>query len=300
MTIRALVIGRQGQVARALARTLWPVGGTMVFRGRDSLDLARATSDDLLGAITSARASIVVNAAAYTAVDRAENDRDAAFALNRDGPARLAGACARAGVPLIHLSTDYVFDGAKQGAYLEGDPVGPVNVYGASKEAGEGAIRANLPTHVILRSSWVFSPFGVNFLNTMLRLGAERDELRIVADQHGCPTSAYDLARAIVAVAVEIARGCADVYGTFHACNAGATTWHGFASAIFTEAAQRGVKPPQLHAIATSDYPTPARRPMNSVLDTTRFSTTFGFIMPDWRAGLGRCIDERLAETVRA
>lgn len=300
MTIRALVLGRQGQVARALARTLWPVGSTIVFRGRDSLDLAAATADALHDAIRSARASVVVNAAAYTAVDKAESERDAAFALNCDAPARLSAACAQAGVPLIHISTDYVFDGAKQGAYREDDPVNPLNVYGASKEAGERAIRAALPTHVILRTSWVFSPFGANFLNTMLRLGAERDELRIVADQHGCPTCAYDLARAVVAVVAEISRGRSDVYGTFHVCNQGATTWHGFAAAIFSEAAARGQRQPRLAAIATSDYPTAARRPMNSVLDTTRFTTSFGFTMPNWREALVRSIDERLAEAVRA
>jgi dTDP-4-dehydrorhamnose reductase len=300
MTIRALVIGRQGQVARALARTLWPVGSTMVFRGRDSLDLAAAGVHELRAAIEAARATIVVNAAAYTAVDKAESETDAAFALNRDGAARLAASCAQAGVPLIHISTDYVFDGAKESAYREDDPVNPINLYGASKEAGERAVRAALPAHAILRSSWVFSPFGTNFLNTMLRLGAEREELRIVADQHGCPTSAYDLARAIVAVAQDFARGRDDAFGTFHVCNAEATTWHGFAAAIFDEAAARGLRRPRLQAIATRDYPTPARRPANSLLDTARFTATFGFAMPPWRAALGRCIDERLQQTAHA
>ncbi len=182
---KILIIGHSGQVASELARGAWPRGVGIEFRGRDSADLASPAS--LETAIAASRPRVVINAGAYTAVDKAESEKVQALIVNRDGPAALAAACARADAALIHISTDYVFNGAKEGAYVEDDAVGPLSVYGQSKEAGERLVRAALPQHVILRTEWVYSKFGQNFVKTMLRLGAERDELRIVADQRGCP-----------------------------------------------------------------------------------------------------------------
>lgn len=291
---KILVIGHSGQVASELARGAWPRGVGIEFRGRDSADLASPAT--LETAIAASKPRVVINAGAYTAVDKAESERVQAFVVNRDGPGALAAACARHNAALIHISTDYVFNGAKAGAYVEDDAVGPLSVYGQSKEAGERLVRAALPQHVILRTEWVYSPFGHNFVKTMLRLGAERGELRIVADQQGCPTSARDIATTIIAIAGAIIAGKSDGYGTFHYCGAGATTWCDFARAIFADAAAHGVQTPAIHAIATADYPTPATRPKNSVLDCTRLTKTYGIAPTPWRAALKACIDELMAQ----
>jgi dTDP-4-dehydrorhamnose reductase len=289
---KILVIGHSGQVASELARAAWPRGVGVEFRGRDSADLASPAS--LETAIAASRPRVVINAGAYTAVDKAEGERVQAFIVNRDGPAALAAACTRAEAALIHISTDYVFNGAKNGAYVEDDAVGPLSVYGQSKEAGERLVRAALPQHVILRTEWVYSPFGQNFVKTMLRLGAERDELRIVADQRGCPTAARDIAATIIAMAGAIIAGKTDGFGTFHYCGADETTWCDFARAIFADAAAHGVKTPTIHAIATADYPTPATRPKNSVLDCARIGAVYGIKPTPWRAALKTCMDELL------
>ncbi|MGQ3031182.1 MAG: dTDP-4-dehydrorhamnose reductase, partial [Ferrovibrionaceae bacterium] len=237
--------------------------------------------------VAAMKPGVVVNAAAYTAVDKAESDADQAFLVNRDGPAALARAAAAVGAPLIHVSTDYVFDGTKDGAYTEDDPVAPVSVYGRSKEAGERAVREAAERHVILRTAWVYSPFGNNFVKTMLRLGAEREELRVVADQRGCPTAAADIAAAIVRLA-----GADHGWGTYHYSGAGPTTWHGFAEAIFAGAAARGAKvPARVTAIGTADYPTPAVRPANSVLDCSRIDRVHGIVARNWREALEDCLD---------
>ncbi|MBB6250648.1 dTDP-4-dehydrorhamnose reductase [Nitrospirillum iridis] len=284
--VRVLLLGGAGQVGLAFQRVA-PADWLVTAPGRDALDIA---DDGAVQAAVSA-ADLVVNCAAYTAVDKAETEVDAAYAANRDGPAALARACATGGTPLLHLSTDYVFDGSKIGAYVETDPVAPVSVYGASKEAGEQAVRAALPAHVILRTAWVYGPDRANFLKTMLRLGAEREELRVVADQHGCPTAAADIADALVAVGAQVLGGRRDSFGTYHLCGTGATTWHGFAAEIFAQAQARGARVPRLVAIDTADYPTPARRPANSVLDCSLLERVFDWRAPAWQDSLARSLD---------
>ncbi|MGQ3072537.1 MAG: dTDP-4-dehydrorhamnose reductase [Ferrovibrionaceae bacterium] len=280
-----LVVGETGQLARELARAAWAPGVEVTFAGRDIIDLARP--ETATAVVAAMKPGVVVNAAAYTAVDKAESDADQAFLVNRDGPAALARAAAAVGAPLIHVSTDYVFDGTKDGAYTEDDPVAPVSVYGRSKEAGERAVREAAERHVILRTAWVYSPFGNNFVKTMLRLGAEREELRVVADQRGCPTAAADIAAAIVRLA-----GADHGWGTYHYSGAGPTTWHGFAEAIFAGAAARGAKvPARVTAIGTADYPTPAVRPANSVLDCSRIDRVHGIVARNWREALEDCLD---------
>ncbi len=287
---RILVIGRSGQLATGLAEAAWPEGSRVVCRGRDAFDLTDAASVRAL--VEAERPAVIVNAAAYTAVDRAESEPEAAYGLNRDGPAHLAAAAAAMGVPLIHVSTDYVFDGAKAGPYLEDDPVAPLNVYGASKAAGERAVRAGLEAHVIVRTSWVHARSGGNFVRTMLRLGRERSELAVVEDQIGRPTYAPDLAAALVTVALSLAAGRRDGFGTFHLSGGGeATSWYGFARAIFTAEAARGGPTPRLRPIATADYPTPARRPANSVLDTTRIGRVYGIALRPWPAALDAALE---------
>ena len=288
-----LVFGAGGQIGRELIDQPWPNGLRVVGADRASTDIAdRAAVGHTFARM---RPALVVNAAAYTAVDKAEQDSARAFAVNRDGAAHLAEACAAQSVPLIHLSTDYVFDGAKPGAYLEDDPVAPLGVYGASKEAGEAAIRARCAAHVILRTAWVFGAHGNNFVKTMLRLGAERPTLGIVADQRGCPTEAADIARAIARIAATVldapdASRQSSRFGTFHYVGAPATTWHDFAEAIFRGVAARGRKVPALTAITTADYPTPARRPVNSVLATDKLGRAYGIAPCDWPAALDRVL----------
>lgn len=278
---RLLVIGRSGQLAVSLAG-LQTGAASLVCRGREAFDLTSATSVRAL--VAAERPAAILNAAAYTAVDRAESEPEAAYAVNRDGPAHLAAAAAAAGIPLIHVSTDYVFDGAKTGPYREDDPTAPLGVYGASKAAGEAAVRERLAAHVIVRTSWVHSPYGANFVRTMLRLGAERPELAIVADQVGLPTYAPDLAEGLVRLALALVAGKTDGFGTFHLAGGGApVSWHGFAQAIFQRAAARGAIVPRLvRPIPASDYPLPARRPANSVLDGARTSAVHGVALRPW------------------
>jgi len=288
-----LVTGGTGQLASALADQ----GGTRVRRvGRPEFDFDQPeTIAAVFGAV---RPWLVVNAAAYTAVDKAETDEAAAWRANRDGPAELARLCAAAGVPLIHVSTDYVYDGDKQEPYVETDPVGPRGVYGASKLAGEEAIRASGARAIILRTAWVYAATGRNFVLTMLDLARSRDSLRVVADQHGCPTAAADLAAGILAIAtlLETDGWRDDRAGVFHAAGSGDTTWHGFAQAVFENAARHGAKvPATVVKIATADYPTPARRPANSRLDCGRLEAVFGVRLPYWRDSLARTVDEIFA-----
>jgi dTDP-4-dehydrorhamnose reductase len=283
---RILVIGRAGQLGTALAEASWPAEVEVVSRGRDRIDLARpAAARD---AVIAEKPDLVINAAAYTAVDKAESEQELAFAVNRDGPSALAEACLAIGVPLIHVSTDYVFDGSKQGAYLEDDPVNPASVYGASKEAGESAIRAGLPAHVIIRTAWVYAPMGQNFVRTMLRLGRERPELRVVDDQIGSPTAAEELARAVQGAAGALLAGGRD-FGTFHFAGSGSTSWFGLAQAVFE--LTQGQRP-RLIPIPTSGYPTAARRPANSVLDSSKFARLYGVTARPWRDSLARCLKQ--------
>ena len=290
---KILVFGRTGQVATELRRAAWPEGFVVECLGRENGDVTRA--NDVRRVVVGARPAVVVNAAAYSAVDKAESEPEVAFAVNRNGPAHLAQACSEVGVPLIHISTDYIFDGEKTGAYVENDAANPVSVYGASKEAGERAVRQDLAAHVILRTAWVYSPHGHNFVKTMLRMGREHDELTVVDDQRGCPTAAADLARAIAGIASQLAAGKTDGFDTFHFCGAGVTTWYGFARAIFELAAARGAKSPNVKPITTRDYPTPAARPKNSVLACTRIRRVYGIERRPWYDSLVECIDELFA-----
>lgn len=291
-----LVFGANGQVGFELLRAAWAPGLTAVGLDRAAGDVTDARA--VTSAVAAHRPALVVNASAYTAVDKAESEPDAAFAVNRDGPAHLARACADAGVPLIHISTDYVFDGtSKTTPWREDDPVAPQGVYAASKLAGEEAVREAQPDHVILRTAWVFGAHGHNFVKTMLRLARERDELQVVADQHGCPTPAAAIAAAIAAIAQARLGGGGWTPGTFHYGGAPATTWHGFADRIVERAAARIGRRPTVTAIATADFPTPARRPANSVLDTARLGQAYGIPPADWMAGLDRVLDDILDET---
>ena len=287
MTAPILVIGRTGQVARALAQ--YP---GVVTVGRPDADLA--DPETLTAAIARHAPAAVVNAGAYTAVDAAETERDEAFAINAAGAGHLARACAGTGVPIVHISSDYVFDGSASRPWREDDEVAPLSAYGASKAEGEAQVRAAGGRHVILRTSWIYSEAGRNFLTTMLRLGRERSELAIVDDQIGAPTYAADIAAAIARI-LEAAETRDDIWGTFHFANAGSTSWFGFAAEIFAKAQARGWPAPKLTPITTAGYPTPARRPAYSVLDTAKITRVFGIAPPDWREALGRCM-ARVAE----
>jgi dTDP-4-dehydrorhamnose reductase len=293
--LRVLVAGREGQLARALLPAFAGAGWTAAARGRGSLDLAGPAAA-VEKAVRAEAPDLVVNAAAYTAVDRAESELDAALAVNRDGAAALAGAAAAVGAPVLHVSTDYVFDGAKGEPYAEGDPPAPIGAYGRSKLEGEAAVMAANPRSLVLRTSWVCSATGQNFLRTMLRLAETRDEVSVVDDQRGAPTFAADLAAAILAMAPRLVASPAGdpAFGVFHLGGAPDTTWHGFAAAIFAGVAARGRRAPVLRAIPTSAYPTPTRRPADSRLDCARIAAVHGVRRPDWRPALERCLDELL------
>lgn len=286
-----LVVGRHGQLAEELCRALSAGGYPFTALGRAEMDLGDVAAVDRV--VASIRPSLVVNAAAYTAVDKAEDEPAAAHAINAVGAGRLAAAAHEFGAPIVHISTDYVFDGSKESPYVETDATNPLGVYGASKLEGERLVAASNPRHVILRTAWVFSPHGNNFVKTVLRLGGEREEIAVVADQTGTPTSAADLAGAIVTVAdrIGIAAVSAEQFGVYHAVGTGATTWHGFATAVMNGARARGAKGARVNAIATTDYPTRARRPANSVLNASKLSRAYGITLPDWQTSLDRCLD---------
>ncbi len=283
--MRILVTGREGQVAQSLAeRAAAHPGVEIVAAGRPELDLAQP--DTVRRAILDARPDVVVSAAAYTAVDQAEDEPDAAFAVNAAGAGAVAEAARDCGAPVIHLSTDYVFAGDAAGPYREDDPTGPRSVYGRSKLEGERLVVAGNPRHVVLRTAWVYSPFGKNFVRTMLRLAETRDALSVVADQWGNPTGALDIADAVLHVAARIARPDFVAWDVYHFAGAGEANWSGFAREIFKESAARGGPSATVTDIATSDYPTKAARPANSRLDTTRFEAVFGLAPPPWRESL--------------
>jgi dTDP-4-dehydrorhamnose reductase len=239
---------------------------------------------------------IVVNAAAYTAVDRAETDEAQAFAVNAEGPRILAEACGREGIPLIHLSTDYVFDGSARRPYRECDPIRPINAYGRSKAAGEAAVRLCQPRHIIVRTAWVYASHGSNFVRTMVRLAREREEVGVVADQLGSPTAAADIAAAIVQIARRIAsagKGLTDApWGTYHYTAHGETSWHGLAKHIFEHLARAGERRPQLRPIAAADYSSQTPRPAYSVLDCTLIEQAFGVARLPWQGSVDRVLDE--------
>jgi dTDP-4-dehydrorhamnose reductase len=294
--MKILIFGAGGQVGHEVCRAAWPSSLELCPLDRSACDITKAAA--VGAAIARQRPDLVINLAAFTAVDRAESEPEAAWAVNCAGPAHIAAACGETITPLIHLSTDYVFDGSKAGPYREDDGVNPLGVYGRSKEAGERAVRAAVAQHIILRTAWVYGAHGANFVKTMLRLGAERPLLRVVADQQGCPTAAADIAAALIVISQTIEHGGMN-WGTFHFAGTGNVTWHGFAEAIFDRATARDIGSPfgtrpQVEAITTVQYPTPARRPMNSVLDCRKIRQTFGIAAPSWHASLDNVIRELL------
>ncbi|HEY8032802.1 MAG TPA: dTDP-4-dehydrorhamnose reductase [Methylocella sp.] len=289
-----LVFGAAGQLGRevmalAKARAIEAAGCNRA--SADITDFASVTT-----AILAIKPRLVLNAAAYTAVDKAESEPKAAYAANALGAETIARAAALQQVPVIQISTDYVFDGTKIGAYVETDPVAPLSAYGKTKAAGEVMVRQANPRHFILRTAWVYGSYGSNFLKTILRLSAEREELRIVADQHGCPTATQDIAEAILAIDRAVANGT-EAPGTYHFAGYGVTTWHGFASAIVDAQAQATGRRPKVSPIATADFPTPARRPANSELDSSLFASVFGYRARDWQTRARETVEMLLKET---
>jgi dTDP-4-dehydrorhamnose reductase len=285
--MKALVFGRTGQVATELARNAPLVGMQVEALGRDRADLTDPAACAALVAATDA--GLVINAAAYTAVDAAENDRATAHLVNADAPGAMARAAAARGLPFLHVSTDYVFDGAGTRPWVEGDPVAPLGAYGATKLDGERQVAGAGGPHVILRTAWVYSAHGKNFVKTMLRLGAERDSLSVVDDQRGGPTAAHEIAKTLIAIACAFHEG-RGTSGIFHFAGAPACSWADFAEAIF--ASSDLPRKPVVTRIPTSAYPTPARRPANSVLDCTKIRNTYGIGQPDWRTNLRTVIGE--------
>jgi dTDP-4-dehydrorhamnose reductase len=282
--VTLLIFGAGGQVGRAL---LQRGGDAVIGVDHAACDICDAAAVER--SMAARGLSAVVNCAAYTAVDRAETERKRAFAVNANGARNIAQAAATRGLPIIHLSTDYVYAGTREGAHVEGDPIAPLSVYGASKADGDVAVADAAPAHLLLRVSWVFGVHGSNFVKTMLRLGRERRELRVVDDQRGGPTEARDIADAIITMAAACRRPAFGAWGTYHFAAAPATTWCGFARAIFEHASDRA---PNLVPISTQEYPSHARRPLNSLLDCSKIRDTFGIAQPDWRVSLQRVVAE--------
>lgn len=285
--MKVVVFGAGGQIGYEVCRAAWPPGFTIVPLDRAAADITDGIA--VAGALAREQPDLAVNLAAYTAVDRAESEPGRAWKTNCAGAALLAACCGDVGVPLIHLSTDYVFDGRKPAPYAEDDPVAPLGVYGASKEAGERAVRAALTDHVILRTAWVYGVHGTNFVKTILRHAMREPVLRIVADQKGAPTAAADLAAALVTIARHIADGKAR-WGTFHLTGAGAVTWHGFAEAIVDLAASRLGRRPRVEPITTAEYRAAALRPANSLLDCGRITQAYGIRPRPWREGIAAVV----------
>ena len=293
--IRIAVTGTHGQVVRSLVERSAGTTYDVVCIGRPAFDLAKPeTIDSALAAIT---ADVMVSAAAYTDVNKAEAESDLAELINARAPGLLAARAAARGVPVIHLSTDYVFDGTKRDPYVESDTIRPINTYGRSKANGERAVAAAHPRHVILRTSWVYSPFNRNFVRTMLDLARKQSEVRVVADQAGNPTAAADIADGILTVARNLVEGRGeDRFGTFHLAAGGIATWAEFATAIFAASAERGGPAARVVPIASAEYQTPARRPANSRLDCTKISRVYGVSLPHWQSSLGPCVGRILEQ----
>jgi dTDP-4-dehydrorhamnose reductase len=283
-----LVTGGSGQVGGALIRLGLENGIAIVAPGRSVLDLTQEQS--MVDVVAGTKWSAIINCAAYTAVDKAETDRVLAETINATAPAVLAREAARFGVPIVQVSTDYVFDGTKSSPYSEDDPVNPLGVYGQTKEKGERAVRSLNPRHAVVRTAWVVSAQGANFINTMLRLAAERPEVSVVDDQIGCPSSATDIAEALLVVAQQI--GSAS--GTWHFVNNGEATWHTLAAHVFSRAKAAGLAVPMLHAISTAKYPTPAKRPANSRLATNAIQNDFDIKPRPWPKAIDAILAQRL------
>lgn len=287
--MRVLIIGQRGQLAQALLERCSQSNVAAIALGRPVLDLTG--SMDVLPVLSGQSADIIINTAAYTAVDQAESEPEVAHRINADGAGAIAAAAQALDLPLIHISTDYVFDGHKTEAYIETDPVSPINVYGESKRAGEEAVRAHSTRHAILRTSWVFSPFGSNFVKTMIRLAQQQDEIRVVSDQIGSPTSALDLADAILLLAGRLIRLTQDGFGTFHAAGSGTTSWAGLAECVFAACRRHNHPSARVAPIASDAFPTASARPVNSRLDCSKLADVHGIRL--------RHFSEAVDETVR-
>lgn len=293
--MRIAVTGKQGQVVTALLERGQATGVDVIAIGRPEMDLTDASG--ILSALERIQPDVIVSAAAYTAVDKAESEPDIAFAINDTAAGALASAASAMNIPIIHLSTDYVFPGNKTGPYTEEDKTGPPSVYGRSKLAGERSVAAATPNHVILRTAWIYSPYGANFLKTMLRLAEARDTLRVVADQSGQPTNALDIADAVLAVAARLIRDPSEqLRGTFHLSGKGPATWADFAEAIFAGLEQRTGKHVDVERITTADYPTPAARPANSQLSNDKLLQAYGIELPEWRSSMQTVLDRLLEQ----
>ena len=286
---RILVVGQSGQLATALRHCAASQPDlSFDFIGRPAIDLTDTAG--LRRIIINRAPDLIINAAAYTAVDQAEVETDIAYQINADAVIELGHIAAELDAPIIHVSTDYVFDGKASGLYSENASTGPIGTYGQSKLAGEIGLAAATPAHIIVRTSWVYAPYGQNFMRSMLKLGRDHNELSIVSDQIGSPTSADDLAAAIISIARKVLTSAAPepFYGIVNVCGTGIASWYDFARHIFKCATEQGYRAPVLAAILTSDYPTPARRPENSRLDTTRLSRVFCLELPDWTSSVAR------------
>lgn len=293
-SLRIAVTGKQGQVVKSLVERA-NENVVVIPVGRPEIDLMNP--EGISKAFEVLAPDVIVNAAAYTMVDKAEQEPEHAQRINADGAESVAKAANSLGVPLVHLSTDYVFSGALDRPYREDDAVDPQGVYGRAKLEGERRVASQNHNHVILRTAWVYSPFGSNFVRTMLRLGAERAEIGVVADQIGNPTSALDIADAIVAVADRLVQDPSpELRGTFHMSGVGAASWADFAEEIFKCASSLGRPPVTVRRIQTADYPTPAKRPANSRLDNGKLNRRYGVVLPDWRVSLVPCVERLLSE----
>ena len=293
--IRIAVTGSNGQVVRSLVEQAAGTDVDVACIGRPTLDLGNP--DTIKSALASIAADVLVSAAAYTDVNKAEAESQLADVINGRAPGLLAARANALGIPLIHLSTDYVFDGTKPEPYTEHDPICPINVYGRSKAAGEQAIAAAYSRHVILRTSWIYSPFNHNFVRTMLDLARKQDTVRVVTDQVGNPTAAADIADGILAVARRLLEGRGEErYGTFHMAAAGTASWAEFAAAVFSASAARGGPSARVVPIASAEYQTPARRPANSRLDCAKMARVHGVLLPHWQSSLGPCVGRILEQ----
>lgn len=287
--MKILALGSNGQLGWEILRMA--KAGDIECLGVDRPEFDITDRRAVGKAVDQGKFSIVINAAAYPAVDKAEAERDEAFAVNAKGPGYVAFACAKSNIPLIHISTDYVFDGSKKAPYTETDPICPTSAYGESKAAGEKVVREHLEAHLILRTSWLYSTHGNNFVKTILRLASEREELRVVADQYGCPTYAADLAAVILHMTEQIHRGGSTPWGTYHYCGQGVTTWHGFAQKICEIGEKHApLKVKEIKAISTEEYPTPAKRPPYSALDCSKIERSFGIRTRPWQDSLGEML----------
>jgi len=289
--MRILVAGGQGQVGSALAQIGKEQGLDLVALGRSDLDITEPAS--IAAAFEKHQPEILINAAAYTAVDKAESEADLAYVINETATALLAAACSAANIPMLHISTDYVFDGSKEGLYTEDDPVNPLAVYAKSKEAGERALRERVVRHIILRTSWVFGVSGNNFVKTMVRLAKDRDRLTVVADQFGGPSSARGIASALLEIAAKYEQKGEVAWGTYHYCQKPYVSWHQFAQAVIGRATEIKLvdHPVEVSPIPSAEFPTPVTRPANSRLCTDKYEAAFTLSITEWLADVDQLLD---------